>query len=48
MEETIKYPCCFCGEEIPYEQIPKEGFTKISAQVIYHNACLPEEKEESL
>ena len=36
-----EYSCCFCGEEIPYDEIPKEVFTKIAAQVIFHNACLP-------
>ena len=44
-KKKAEYPCCFCGEEIPYDEIPKEVFTKIAAQVIFHNACLPKSED---
>ena len=41
-QEALKncdFFCAYCLEEIKKKEIPKEYFTKISLQMLFHNKC---------
>ena len=44
VKEESTYSCIFCKNPIPNSEIPAEVWNKISMQIVWHEACHPDNK----